>query len=62
MKILKDNFVKILIKNATGYKIEKNVLKIFYLKYKMNETVIKNRIKYPVKNIEYKNNSLLITF
>ena len=61
-KILKDSFIKSILKNAAGYTIEQKVLKIFNINDELSETVIKNRITFPYKNFKIKNNSLLIKF
>ena len=60
--ILKDNFIKNLLKNAAGYTIDKNMLKIFNINDTISEQLIKNRLSFPFKDIKIKNNSLLIKF
>jgi len=60
--ILKDSFIKSLLKNAAGYTIDKNMLKIFNINDTLSEQLIKNRLSFPFKDIKIKNNSLLIKF
>jgi len=60
--ILKDNFIKNLLKNAAGYTIDKNMLKIFNINDTISEQLIKNRLSFPFKDIKIKNNSLFIKF
>ena len=60
IKELKANiFFKNLIKNAAGFSIEENVVKIFNLKDEVSETLLKNRLP-NVKKVIIKPNLLKI--
>ena len=61
-KFLQDDFIKFLLKQAAGYEITDNILKIFYIKNELNENLVKNRLSLPYKEIKIKNNSIFIKF
>lgn len=61
-KFLQDDFIKFLLKQAAGYEITENTLKIFYIKNELNENLVKNRLSLPYKEIKIKNNSIFIKF
>jgi len=61
-KILKDNFVKSLLEKAAGYELKNKVLKVFHIDDEISESLIKNRLNVPYKEVKIKNNSVFIKF